>query len=121
MEKDQRQAPRYALEIDCLILGDDPEDTLRARTRNLSRSGISCQVGQPLDAGAHVILDLALSFGNDEFSEPVRLPATVMWCTQVTETTWQLGLRFGTLGPDLRRFLDLFIAYLDGVEQGQEH
>lgn len=117
MEKDQRRAPRYALEVDCLILGDEPEDTLRARTRNLSRSGISCQVTQPLDAGAAVILDLALSFGHDEYSEPVRLPATVMWCTQVAETSWQLGLRFGQLRPESRRFLDLFIAYLDGLER----
>jgi PilZ domain-containing protein len=113
MTIENRQHPRYALDIDCTIMALGA--TLHARTRNLSRSGISCMVLEPLSPGTEVMFEMALTFGPNEFSEPIRLAATVMWCTRVVEA-WQVGARFDPLTPPMGQLLGVFIQFLDGLD-----
>ena len=107
-----RSQPRYALDVDCSIMALGA--TLRARTRNLSRSGISCMVQQTLVPGTEVVFEMALSFGGDEYSEPIRLPATIMWCTKVGQA-WQLGARFEAAQPPMGELLEVFLQFLRGI------
>ncbi len=121
MTLDNRQHPRFALDVDCTIVALGA--TLHARTRNLSRSGVSCVVPEPLSTGTEVVMEMALSFSEDRYSEPIRLGAEIMWCTRMAagadgSERWQVGARFAAMGAAMEELLDVFIQFLQGVDEG---
>jgi Tfp pilus assembly protein PilZ len=116
----QRAHPRFALEIDCSVrIG---EQTIPARTRNVSRGGVAITAESALSVGAGVTISLALVFALPEtrgdevaMSEPLPLQGRVVWCSPVATTTgagYQLGVMFVGMRHDERRYVDMFLRYL---------
>lgn len=83
---------------------------VEGRTRNVSRGGVCADLAQAVAVGADLDLDLALVF-DDAQSDPLRLPARVVWCTMVDDS-YQIGIAFRPLTPGQAQLLDLFLRYL---------
>ena len=108
-----RVDPRYTVEIDAEIaLGPD---RFPARTRNLSRGGISIVAPRALPVGEAV--GVSLSLGRDEraMSEPLPLRGRVVWSTPLPSGEHQVGVTFVGLTGDGRVYLELFLRYLADV------
>lgn len=110
VSRPERQFPRYAHAAEVTIRGGGDVSS-RGRTSNLSKGGLCATVGAPFSVGAVVDTELALVFGEDSFSEPLALPARVVWCTNLGGG-WQVGLSFRGLPADQLRYLDLFLRFL---------
>jgi len=108
---ERRHFPRYAIEVDAVVVANGTQ--LRARTRDLSRSGM-CFVSQsPVQVGISVEIRAALRFGANAWSEALPLAAKVMWCTAVP-SGYQVGVMFLPLAPQVAEYLDVFLKYLRG-------
>ncbi len=107
---ESRQYPRYALEVAVEIKTGDR--VLAGRSRNLSQGGFSGLVDDKLLPGTDVFVSLALVFDTDTFSEPLELPARVVWSTAIGDGH-QLGVSFRQLSDDQQQFLDMFLRYLE--------
>jgi len=107
---ENRRHPRYAVELDCLI--DDGGRSIAGRSKNISQSGIACIVPTAIEVSSVVTLTISLVFGANLFSEPLKLDATIVWCTRVGDS-YQIGAKFANLTSQLRSFLDLFAHYLE--------
>ena len=119
MGEERRQHPRYVIEIEARVVADDAE--FRARTRDLSRSGMCFVTREPMSVGIPVVIEAALKFSANAFSEALPLSARVMWCTSVREG-YQVGVAFTRLQPQTAEYLELFLKYLKGeidVQSGQ--
>jgi c-di-GMP-binding flagellar brake protein YcgR len=114
MTVENRQHPRYAIELDAEITVAGTSVT--GRTHDISRGGF-CMLAQgsvPVGAGGEV--SLALVFSETEFSEHLVLPVTTVWCTPL-KGAYQIGVKFGVLDAQHRAYLDLFMKFLDGGEE----
>jgi hypothetical protein len=119
MSEDRRQHPRYVVEIEARVVADDAE--FRARTRDLSRSGMCFVTAEALSVGIPVVIEAALKFSANAFSEALPLAARVMWCTPVHDG-FQVGVAFTRLQRQTLEYLDLFLKYVKGeidVQSGQ--
>lgn len=115
MAQSSRRHPRYATEAAVeLRLGDR---VIHGRSTNISRGGLCAVVADSVKAGEQVVVSMALVFAEDTFSEPLELPARVVWCTPFADNEHQLGTSFLPLSEQQQRFLTLFLRYL---EQGEE-
>jgi Tfp pilus assembly protein PilZ len=83
------------------------------RTRNVSRGGLCADLAEALPVGHDVELDLTLLFEDDSRSEPLRLPARIVWCTAF-EDAHQVGVAFRPLDKERAEYLGLFLRYLAG-------
>lgn len=81
------------------------------RTTNVSRGGLCATMADPIALGVDLEVDVALVF-EDTQSEPLRLPARVVWCTVVDEA-YQIGLSFRPLSADHTKYLTVFLRYLE--------
>jgi hypothetical protein len=117
MTVEQRQHPRYAIELDAEITIAGTSVT--GRTHDISRGGFSMLTRQSVPVGASGEVKLALVFSETEFSEHLVLPAMAMWCTPI-KGAYQIGVKFTALEPQNRAYLDLFIKFLDGGEDGDD-
>ena len=88
------------------------EPPIEGRTTNLSRGGLCATLAQGLPIGTAVEVDIVLVFEGDVRSEPLRLPAQIVWCTELDEGH-QIGVAFRPLDADRADYLGLFIKYLD--------
>jgi c-di-GMP-binding flagellar brake protein YcgR len=111
--KDQRQHPRYAIELDVEVIVAGT--SAAGRTHDISRGGFCMLAGQSLPVGASGEVKLALVFSETEFSEHLTLPAMTVWCTPM-KGAYQIGVKFGQLDPSIRGYLDLFMKFLEGGE-----
>jgi hypothetical protein len=112
IKKETRRHRRFAVDVEAQVTTSKGE-RLTARTRDLSRSGICLITYTPVDRGQVLSVELVLSFGNNAFSEPLRLEARVVWCTQIAGH-YQVGAMFDALSSDQHEFLDMFLRFLDG-------
>ncbi len=110
MTRHEREHPRYAHEaaVRCHLGGKRVD----GRTRNVSRGGLCADLGDPIAVGTDLDVDLVLVFDADTQSEPLRLPARVVWCTTVDDG-YQIGLAFRPLDAQATEYLTLFLRYLD--------
>jgi len=115
MTVEQRQHPRYAIELDAEITVAGT--SVSGRTHDISRGGFSMLARQSVPVGANGEVKLALVFSETEFSEHLVLPAMAVWCTPM-KGAYQIGVKFGALDPQNRAYLDLFMKFLDGGEEG---
>lgn len=83
------------------------------RTRDISRSGICLISETDVPRDQEVAISLVLSLGTDATSEPLDLPGLTAWCTPMFGK-FQIGIRFVSLDGDHRRYLDLFMRFLEG-------
>ena len=81
------------------------------RTTNVSRGGLCATMADAIVVGVDLEVDIALVF-EDTQSEPLRLPARVVWCTVVDEA-YQIGLSFRPLTADHTKYLTVFLRYLE--------
>ena len=84
---------------------------IQGRTRNVSRGGVCADSTQPIAIGKDVELDMTLVFQDKSVSEPLRLPARVVWCTPL-EGTYQVGVSFRPMDKQRAEYLSLFLKYL---------
>jgi len=111
--QEARRHRRFHVEIDAKVTTGKGE-RLAARTRDLSRSGICLITGDGLAGGDTLMIELALSFGKNAFSEPLRLQSHVVWCTQIGQS-FQVGAMFDGLTDEQDGFLEMFLHFLDGT------
>jgi hypothetical protein len=93
----------------------------RARTRDFSRSGMCFVTHEVVPIGVPVVIQAALKFGANAFSEALPLSARVMWCTAVHEG-YQVGVAFTRLQAHTLGYLEMFLKYLKGeidVQSGE--
>ncbi len=117
--EERRQHPRYAVEIEARVVADGAE--IRARTRDLSRSGMCFVTKEAVSVGIPVVIEAALKFSANAFSEALPLSARVMWCTAIPDG-FQVGVAFTRLPGQTAEYLDLFLKYVKGeidVQTGQ--
>lgn len=112
-----RQFPRYAIDAEIEVA---LEGAIRARgrTRDLSRGGLSAAVDGDVPRGARVDVHIALLLEAGHTSEPLTLPARVVWSTPLGDAR-QLGLAFLPLTREQTSDLELFVRFLeDGRDSG---
>ena len=105
-----RQHPRYAAEVGIRFYVD--KQVTEGRTRNVSRGGLCADLRGALPTGADVEVDVTLVFEDNTQSEPLRLPARIVWCTPF-EDAFQVGVSFRPLDKQRASYLALFLKYLE--------
>lgn len=105
-----REHPRYAIGTE-VTLRTRAGVIARGRTTNLSRGGLCADLDAEPARGQQVDLLIALIFSAEGVSEPLSLPARVVWCTGMGER-FQVGLSFLPMSKDQMAFLDMFIRFL---------
>ena len=106
-----RRHKRFAVDVEAVVHASG--ENFAARTRDLSKSGICLITSKALKGGEWVVIELVLAFGENTFSEPLRLDARVVWCTAIG-SSFQVGAMFNVLPHENADFLDMFLRYLDG-------
>lgn len=106
----QRAFPRHAVDAE-VTLARGGQIITRGRTRNLSRGGLCAVVGAAVARGVVLDVSIALVFAAEGMSEPLTLPARVVWCTSFSDAE-QVGLSFLPLDATGASYLDMFIRYL---------
>jgi hypothetical protein len=110
--KETRRHKRFTVDVEAVVHASNRH--IGARTRDLSRSGICLITASPLQGNEAVLIELVLAFGDNAFSEPLRLEARVVWCTPIGQS-FQVGAMFDELSKDNTEFLEMFLHYLDGT------
>ena len=106
-----RQHPRYAIGTE-VNLRTKAGIIAKGRTTNLSRGGLCADVDAEPARGQQVEVSIALIFNAEGVSEPLALPARVVWCTGLG-AHHQIGLSFLPLTKDQATFLGMFIRFLE--------
>lgn len=109
--KETRRHKRFTVDVEAVVHASNRH--IGARTRDLSRSGICLITASALQGNEPVLIELVLAFGDNAFSEPLRLEAHVVWCTPIGQS-FQVGAMFDELTTDNTEFLEMFLRYLDG-------
>ena len=118
-QQQPRAHPRYAIELDAHLLPIGGGAPVVGRTHDISRGGFSLMcpdMAELLPPGTVCEVRLSLVFSETEFSEPLVLTGSAMWCTRLKQGT-QVGVRFEGLDARASGFLDLFIGFLEGGEE----
>ncbi|MEO6950510.1 MAG: PilZ domain-containing protein [Polyangia bacterium] len=118
----QRAHPRYAIELDAQLFPVGGGAPIAGRTHDISRGGfcLMClDLATLIPNGTVCEVRLSLVFSETEFSEPLVLTGSVMWCTRLKHAT-QVGVKFEGLDARMSGFLDLFIGFLEGGEEDTE-
>ena len=110
MSHEARQSPRYAIEAAVELRHADV--VASGRTDNVSNGGMCVIVDKSIGRGAEVVASLALVFDEETFSEPLELPARVVWSTSIGDR-YQLGTSFLGLDAEQKSYLDMFLRYLE--------
>jgi hypothetical protein len=67
---------------------------------------------ESITVGTEVALDIQLVFARNSQSEPLRLPARIVWCTSF-EGRYQVGVQFLPIDGETADYLTIFLRYLD--------
>ena len=86
---------------------------IAGRTRNVSRGGLCADTDEAAAIGGDVEIAITLLFDDNSQSEPLRLPARIVWCTTF-EDAYQVGVSFRPLDQKRAEYLQLFLKYLGG-------
>ena len=111
---DQRQHPRYAIELDAEVRVGGA--SVAGRTHDISKGGFCMMARSSVPVGATGEVRLALVFSETEFSEHLTLPAMTVWCTPM-KGVYQIGVKFAALDATNRGYLDLFLKFLEGGDE----
>jgi c-di-GMP-binding flagellar brake protein YcgR len=91
VERERREDPRFACDLGAEIVIDDGAPATR-RVVDISRGGISMVGGEPVAIGTYLTIKLQAS--SDQGTEALDIGATIVWCTQTKDGTYQLGAKF---------------------------
>jgi hypothetical protein len=114
---DKRVFPRFDVKATVEIVRADGK-VLRCMSRNVSKGGVCLDARTALAGGELVDLHVRLVFDANRTSEPLALPARVMWCTAIGDTH-QVGTQFLQLSQEQNTYLDLFLRYLDDAARAR--
>jgi Tfp pilus assembly protein PilZ len=109
---DKRLFRRFACDL-AVELETRDGSVLGGQSRNLSRGGLCLETSDPVPAGADVTVRITLVFDEDRSSEPLDLPAQVVWCTPFGQHAHQVGTQFRQLSSERLTYLDMFLRYLE--------
>ena len=109
MGSTDRQHPRFAADVGIRFYVG--KQVTEGRTRNVSRGGLCADLATELPAGKDVDVEMRLVFEDNSQSEPLRLPARIVWCTRF-EDAYQIGVSFRPLDKQRAEYLALFLKYL---------
>jgi PilZ domain len=109
--RDSRREQRRSVDISATVSVDGK--VVPARTRDISRSGICLIRDTEIPRDTELKIELVLSLGNDTMSEPLLVTGRVIWCTPMFGK-FQIGVMFVHVDIERRRFLDLFMRFIDG-------
>jgi Tfp pilus assembly protein PilZ len=109
----ERAHPRFVVDV-MVEIATPAGAPLSGRTRNVSRGGLCVELGEAVAPGQEVEIRMALLFEDDEMSEPLGLPARVVWCTPLGRV-YQIGGQFRALSRHQAAYLDLFLSYIDAA------
>jgi len=114
-----RRHRRYAVDVEATL--GIAGIRVRARTRDISRTGICLISTEPVAPGTLAPLELVLAFGEDSYSEPLSLSARIVWCTELGGS-FQVGAMFDDVTDQQDGFLEMFLQYLgDSLSPDAEH
>ncbi|HEY5926355.1 MAG TPA: PilZ domain-containing protein [Kofleriaceae bacterium] len=105
-----RQHPRVAADVGIKFYVGTQQVT-EGRTRNVSRGGLCADLTSSLPNGKDVEIEMRLVFDDNSQSEPLRLPARIVWCTTL-EGAYQVGIAFRPLDKRRAEYLTMFLKYL---------
>jgi hypothetical protein len=108
----RRQHPRFNVDVQAGVTVANNQ--LEARTRDMSRAGVCLVAMQAIAPETEIALELVLTFGEGGMSEPLKVMGKVAWCTALFGA-YQIGVKFVKVDDDCGRYLDMFIAFLDGT------
>jgi hypothetical protein len=111
--QDARRHPRFQVDVEAVVRSSNGQG-LAARTRDVSRSGICLITSIRLGPAQPLAIELVLTFGDNAFSEPLRLEAHVVWCTAIAGQ-FQVGAMFDGVTAEYSEFLEMFLNFLDGT------
>ncbi|MFT3697586.1 MAG: PilZ domain-containing protein [Kofleriaceae bacterium] len=106
-----REHPRYAHEA--AVTFHVGGRTYEGRTQNVSRGGLCATVTEDVPNGTDCEVSIVLVFDNDQQSEALKVPARIVWSTNVDDGH-QVGVMFRALTTQLNQYLSIFLKYLDG-------
>jgi len=106
-----RKEPRRPVEVTAFLTVDGR--LVSVRTRDISRSGICLISDSELPRDLDLGVALVLSLGKEATSEPLHLTGKTAWSTPMFGK-YQSGVMFVDLDADRRRYLDLFIRFVEG-------
>jgi len=107
---EQRVHPRFDVKAQVEIVRAGGR-RVTCMTRNVSKGGVCLDARVGLDAGEDIDVHITLVFDANRSSEPLALPARVMWSTAIG-TSHQVGTQFRQLTKDQSTYLELFLRYL---------
>jgi hypothetical protein len=108
---DARGERRRYVDVNATVTVNDK--VIAARTRDVSRSGLCIVTDAELPRDTEVKVKLVLSLGADTLSEPLALTGRAVWCAALFGR-FQVGVIFTDLDAQRRRYLDLFMRFVDG-------
>lgn len=111
VRRDSRREQRRPVDITATISVDGA--VIPARTRDISRSGICLISDTEIPRDTELKIKLVLSLGTQSMSEPLLVTGRIIWCTAIFGK-YQVGAMFVQLDSERRRFLDLFMRFVDG-------
>lgn len=109
---DKRLFPRFACQLAVELEIPDGR-VVTAQSKNLSHGGLCLETAEPVPAGAEVTVRVTLVFDEDSSSEPLDLPARIVWCTPFGGHAHQVGTQFRPLSSERLTYLDMFLRYLE--------
>ena len=109
--QDARRELRKAIDVNVTV--SVAGRVVDARTRDISRSGLCLVSGAEIPRDTDIELQLVLSLGSQEMSEPFLVGGRSVWCTALFGK-YQVGVIFADLDDEQLRFLDLFMRFIDG-------
>ena len=111
MSVNQRVFPRFAVKAEVELVTDDAR-VLRGMSKNVSKGGLCLETTSALAAGQEIDVRITLVFDAERSSEPLALPARVMWSTAIGDVH-QVGTQYRQLSHEQNTYLDMFLRYLD--------
>jgi hypothetical protein len=108
----RRQHPRFNVDVQVSV--SVANESLAARTRDISRAGLCLIASQPIARETEVALEMVLTFGDDGVSEPLSILGRVAWCTALFGS-FQIGVKFVKVDGERAKYLDMFVGFLDGT------
>ena len=108
---DKRRHTRFACDLAADILVDGQK--VEARGIDISRGGMCLSAQTQVPVKSEVEVEITLVFGSNTFSEPLRLPGRIVWCTQLPDEH-QVGCMFNALSTEQAQYLDMFLRFLRG-------
>lgn len=106
----ERKHRRYA--HGALITLHVRDHAYEGRMNNISRGGLCAIIDNMVPMGTDVEVDIQLVFENNVRTEPLQVPARVVWCT-VVDDAHQIGLSFKPLDVDKAQLMTMFLEHLD--------